>query len=97
MRPSRIFRMPLVPRSSYYDKEYRQTAALIRARQPYLIKNIITGTAIFTFAIGVYAFTINAVAQDDFEDVEIPDAPVQSAHTPNVGVERGVEAEEMRR
>lgn len=42
-----------VPRSSYYDKDYRQSAALIRARRPYLVKNILTGTAIFAFAIGV--------------------------------------------
>ena len=36
------------------------------------------------------AFTINAVAQDDFSDVQIPDAPSQPPHTPNVGVERPV-------
>ncbi|MCJ1419777.1 hypothetical protein MMC32_006133 [Xylographa parallela] len=82
--------MAIIPRSSYYDKNYRQTAALIRARQPYLIRNIITGTAIFGFAISVYAFTIRAVAQDDFSDVQIPDAPSQPPHTPNAGVERAV-------
>lgn len=42
-----------IPRSSYYDKHYRQSAALIRARQPYLAKNLVTGAAIFSFAIGV--------------------------------------------
>ncbi|MCJ1378401.1 hypothetical protein MMC17_001499 [Xylographa soralifera] len=82
--------MAIIPRSSYYDKNYRQTAALIRARQPYLIRNIITGTTIFGFAISVYAFTIKAVAQDDFSDVQIPDAPSQPPHTPNAGVERAV-------
>ncbi|KAI9857325.1 MAG: hypothetical protein M1824_004875 [Vezdaea acicularis] len=76
--------MPVIPRSSYYDKHYRQSAALIRARRPYLIKNVLTGTAIFGFAIGVYAFTIKAVAQDDFEDVHVPDAPIQPLKTPNV-------------
>ena len=29
------------------------------------------------------AYTIHAIAQDDFEDVPIPDAPPQSAKTPN--------------
>ncbi|MCJ1229180.1 hypothetical protein MMC12_005845 [Toensbergia leucococca] len=82
--------MAVIPRSSYYDKNYRQTAALIRARQPYLVRNILTGSAIFAFAIGVYAFTINAVAQDDFSDVQIPDAPAQPPHTPNAGVEKPV-------
>jgi len=80
--------MPILPRSTYYDKNYRQTAALIRARQPYLVRNILTGTTIFAFAIGVYAFTIKAVAQDDFSDVPMPDAPVQPAHASNTGVGR---------
>ncbi|MCJ1297616.1 hypothetical protein MMC08_000403 [Hypocenomyce scalaris] len=84
--------MAVIPRSSYYDKHYRQTAALIRARQPFLVRNIVTGSAIFAFAIGVYAFTINAVAQDDFSDVPIPDAPAQPPHTPNAGVNRPVSA-----
>ncbi|KAL8829147.1 MAG: hypothetical protein Q9191_002175 [Dirinaria sp. TL-2023a] len=82
--------MPITPRSSYYDNHYRQTAALIRARQPYLIKNIFSGLGIFAFVISVYTFTINAVAQDDFSDVPVPDAPPQPPHTPNAGVERPV-------
>ncbi|KAI9819578.1 MAG: hypothetical protein M1827_007028 [Pycnora praestabilis] len=80
--------MAVIPRSSYYDKHYRQSAALIRARQPYLIKNMLTGAAIFGFAISVYAFTIRAVAQDDFEDVTIPDAPIQSAQAPHTSSNR---------
>ncbi|KAL1627006.1 hypothetical protein SLS54_002545 [Diplodia seriata] len=85
-----------IPRSSYYDKNYRQAPALIRARQPYLVKNIVTGAAIFSFAIGVCklrhellhalplmsedAFTIRAVAQDEFEDVKVPDHPARPPH-----------------
>ncbi|KAK5256538.1 hypothetical protein BJ546DRAFT_1060551 [Cryomyces antarcticus] len=80
--------MPVIPRSSYYDKHYKQSAALIRARRPYLVKNVLTGAAIFTFTIGVYAFTIRAVSQDEFEDVKVPDAPVQPPHTPNVSPNR---------
>ncbi|KAK3057746.1 hypothetical protein LTS18_011425, partial [Coniosporium uncinatum] len=72
-----------IPKSTYYDQHNRQSAALIRARQPYLVRNIVTGAAIFGFAIGVYAFTIRAVAQDDFEDVPMPPAPAQPAHAPN--------------
>ncbi|KAM3074831.1 hypothetical protein ACMFMG_008244 [Clarireedia jacksonii] len=71
-----------MPISSYYDKNYKQSAALIRARRPYLVKNAITGASIFAFAIGVFAFTLRAVAQDDFEDVQVPDTPVQ---TPRAG------------
>ncbi|KAA8573800.1 hypothetical protein EYC84_005356 [Monilinia fructicola] len=36
-------KMPLVPKSSYYDKNYKQSAALIRARRPYLVKNALNG------------------------------------------------------
>ena len=42
-----------MPQSSYYDKYNRPTAALYRARQPYIVKNALTGLAIFGFAIGV--------------------------------------------
>ncbi|KAG9234340.1 hypothetical protein BJ875DRAFT_16475 [Amylocarpus encephaloides] len=70
--------MGILPRSSYYDEHYKQSAALIRARRPYLIKNAITGIGLFGFCIGVYAFTIRAVSQDEFEDVKVPDAVQQS-------------------
>ncbi|KAH8593629.1 hypothetical protein B0O99DRAFT_626709 [Bisporella sp. PMI_857] len=70
--------MAIIPRSSYYDKHYKQSASLIRARRPYLFRNALTGIGLFGFCITVYAFTINAVSQDDFEDVQIPDAPAQS-------------------
>ncbi|KAF2805941.1 uncharacterized protein BDZ99DRAFT_524182 [Mytilinidion resinicola] len=71
--------MPILPRSSYYDKNYKQSAALIRARQPFLLKNIATGAAIVTFTISVYAFTIKAVSQDEFSDVKVPDKPTEPA------------------
>ena len=38
------------------------------------------------------SWTINAVAQDDFSDVPIPDAPAQPPHAPHAGVERSVSA-----
>ncbi|KAF2151396.1 hypothetical protein K461DRAFT_295453 [Myriangium duriaei CBS 260.36] len=72
-----------IPQSSYYDRYNRPTAALYRARRPYLVKNAFTGLGIFCFAAGVYTFTIRAVAQDDFEDVPIPDAPAQPGHAPH--------------
>ncbi|KAE9981750.1 hypothetical protein BLS_006984 [Venturia inaequalis] len=66
--------MPLIPRSSYYDQHFRQSAALIRARRPFLFRNLATGAALVTFTTGVYAYTILAVAQDNFDDV-VPGAP----------------------
>ncbi|KAL9085783.1 MAG: hypothetical protein Q9165_007415 [Trypethelium subeluteriae] len=82
--------MPVIPRSSYYDKSYRQSEALLRARRPFLVKNALTGVGIFAFAIGVYTFTIRAVSQDEFEDVPVPDAPVQPPHTPKVSPNRSL-------
>jgi cytochrome c oxidase assembly factor 3 len=96
----RSFRPPSLPahhaltysyrlkRSSYYTPEYTQSAALIRARRPYILKNAIMGVAIMTFAIGVFTFTLKAVGQDDFSDVIVPEGREiqiqQPAKTPNV-------------
>ncbi|ETN37280.1 uncharacterized protein HMPREF1541_08271 [Cyphellophora europaea CBS 101466] len=76
--------MPILKRSSYYENDYRQSPALIRARRPYIFKNAITGVAIMSFALGVFAFTLKAVGQDTFEDVVVPDATSQPPKTPNV-------------
>ncbi|KIX01580.1 uncharacterized protein Z518_09306 [Rhinocladiella mackenziei CBS 650.93] len=82
MRPTLPLRRGLLKRSSYYDSDYRTGAALYRARRPYLFKNIITGVSIFTFAVGVFAFTLKAVGQETFDDVIVPDAPAQSPKAP---------------
>jgi cytochrome c oxidase assembly factor 3 len=88
-------------RSSYYEADYRQSAALIRARRPYIFKNLATGFVIIGFAVGVceycrsdtgwygdlydlVAFTLNAVGQDTFDDVIVPDAPADPPRTPNI-------------
>lgn len=39
--------------STYYGKDYRAGAALLRARRPYLLKNALTGFGLFAFSIGV--------------------------------------------
>ncbi|OQD78591.1 hypothetical protein PENDEC_c001G05410 [Penicillium decumbens] len=63
--------------STYYGKDYRAGAALLRARRPYLLKNAVTGFGLFAFTITVYAYTIRAVGQEEFSDVKVPDAPAQ--------------------
>lgn len=45
--------LPRVPKDSYYDKYKRPTAALYRARQPFLIRNALTGLCIVGFVAGV--------------------------------------------
>ncbi|EAW15123.1 uncharacterized protein ACLA_057790 [Aspergillus clavatus NRRL 1] len=64
--------------STYYGKDYRAGAALLRARRPYLVKNALTGFGLIAFTISVYAYTIRAVGQDEFSDVKVPDAPAKA-------------------
>ncbi|KAF4124087.1 hypothetical protein GMORB2_5803, partial [Geosmithia morbida] len=61
--------------STYYDRRYRQGAALVRARRPYLVKNAVTGLGLFAFVSAVYAYTLTRVGQDEFDDVKVPDTP----------------------
>ncbi|KXJ92021.1 hypothetical protein Micbo1qcDRAFT_233357 [Microdochium bolleyi] len=58
--------------SSYYDSKLRQSPALIRARRPYLFKNVMVGVATAGLAASVYIYTLNAVGQDEFDDVKVP-------------------------
>ncbi|KAK4042203.1 hypothetical protein C8A01DRAFT_33699 [Parachaetomium inaequale] len=69
----------VLSRSSYYDNRNRQSAALIRARRPYLVKNAILGLSLAAFSISIWAYTIHAIGQDEFEDVKVPDVPVKPA------------------
>lgn len=68
----------------------------MRARRPYLIKNIVTGLSLFSLTVGICKkaiessqntvltlfsdiYTIKAISQDNFEDVKVPDAPIQTS------------------
>ncbi|KAH6638004.1 hypothetical protein C7974DRAFT_411452 [Boeremia exigua] len=68
--------------STYYDARMRASPALLRARAPYLLKNTITGFAICSLVIGIYTYTINAISQDEFEDVIVPDEPLVRSQQP---------------
>ncbi|EFW99052.1 hypothetical protein CMQ_4904 [Grosmannia clavigera kw1407] len=67
-----------VEHSTYYDRRLRQSPALIRARRPYLVKNTVLGLGIVGFTLGVYAYTIHVVGQDEFDDVQVPSEPQPS-------------------
>ena len=43
---------------------------LQRARQPFRIRNALTGVILGGFAVGVWAYSIGAVKQDVFDDVD---------------------------
>lgn len=46
------------------------SASLLRARRPFFVGNLITGIAIASFGVGVWAYSISAVKQDVFDDVD---------------------------
>ena len=39
--------------NTYYDRKFRQGAALQRARRPYLVKNAVTGLGLFAIVAGI--------------------------------------------
>jgi len=43
---------------------------LKRARQPFLVKNAVTGVILGAFTVGVYAYSMQAVKQEEFEDLD---------------------------
>lgn len=43
---------------------------LKRAREPFRIPNALTGFVLGAFAVGVYSYSIYAVKQDEFEDLD---------------------------
>lgn len=86
--------------SQYIDrrtaaKSYRpaghMSAGLMRAREPYRMKNAVTGLAIGSFIVGVWLYSMSAVKQDNFDDVdEEARAMVRAGVKPSE--ERGAEA-----
>lgn len=41
-----------------------------RAREPYRLRNAVTGTLLVAFAVSVWAYSISAVKQDNFDDID---------------------------
>lgn len=60
-------------KTSYYEPHtYRMSPALLRARQPYFVKNMIGLAILMAVPVGIYAYTYNFLNQDDFDDIPIP-------------------------
>ncbi|KAF9364647.1 hypothetical protein BGX34_000883 [Mortierella sp. NVP85] len=65
--------MAIFPKpTSYYEQGFRRSPALERATAPFRVRNAITGAGIVVFCVSVYAYSILAVRQDDFSDIELP-------------------------
>ncbi|KAI0080863.1 hypothetical protein K474DRAFT_1657360 [Panus rudis PR-1116 ss-1] len=55
---------------SYRPKSNEMSEGLKRARAPFRFRNAITGVILASFAVGVWAYSISAVKQDDFSDID---------------------------
>ncbi|KAI9513277.1 hypothetical protein F5148DRAFT_287613 [Russula earlei] len=55
---------------SYRPALYQMSAGLMRAREPYRVRNALTGLAIGSFIVGVWLYSMSAVKQDNFDDVD---------------------------
>jgi len=56
-------------RSSYRPNNL-MSPGLKRAREPFRVRNAVTGITLLGFAVGVWAYSIRAVKQDVFDDVD---------------------------
>jgi len=56
---------------------------LKRAREPYRLKNAIVGLGLGAFAVGVWAYSISAVKQDVFDDVDEEVEVLVSSNSPS--------------
>jgi cytochrome c oxidase assembly factor 3 len=57
---------------------------LQRARAPFRVKNALTGTAIGSVAVGIYYYSMSAVRQETFDDL---DAEARALARPGAGAE----------
>jgi cytochrome c oxidase assembly factor 3, fungi type len=55
---------------------------LKRAREPYRVKNAIMGLTLGAFAVGIWAYSINAVKQDVFDDIDEEARAMSATRTP---------------
>jgi cytochrome c oxidase assembly factor 3 len=62
-------------RATYHPHGYGVSEGLARARRPFRTANVLTGGVIAGFAFSVYIYSIRAVKQDDFSDIDMPALP----------------------
>ncbi|KAF9435413.1 hypothetical protein BGZ76_006341 [Entomortierella beljakovae] len=59
--------------TSYYEQGFKRSQALERATAPFRVRNALTGAGIVVFCVSVYTYSIMAVKQDDFSDIQLPE------------------------
>jgi cytochrome c oxidase assembly factor 3, fungi type len=65
---------------------------LKRAREPYRVKNAIVGLTLGAFAVAIWAYSISAVKQDVFDDVD-EEARAMASSAPDLGVGAHINSE----
>ena len=55
---------------------------LKRAREPYRVKNAIMGLTLGVFSVAIWAYSINAVKQDVFDDLDEEARSMSASRTP---------------
>lgn len=59
--------------NGYYDKNtYRMSPAMMRARRPYAVKNMVGLVLLSSVPISIYLYTYTFLSQDDFDAIPIP-------------------------
>ncbi|KAJ3923762.1 hypothetical protein F5877DRAFT_30877 [Lentinula edodes] len=61
---------PRLAAKTWRPKSGSMSPGLKRARAPFLVRNTLTGVLLGAFAVGVYTYSIRAVRQDDFADID---------------------------
>ncbi|TCD67269.1 hypothetical protein EIP91_000346 [Steccherinum ochraceum] len=78
--------------TSYRPKNNLMSPGLQRARLPFRARNAITGLTLAGFVTGVWAYSISAVKQDDFSDIDEEARALAKANSPGTGT--GAQTEE---
>jgi len=66
--------------------------AMKRAREPFRVKNAITGVLLAAFGVGMWAYSIRSVKQDNFDDVDEEAKSLAAARQQSLAKQRVVGA-----
>lgn len=62
----------VLPERKEYQKYGGQNPAMLRARAPYRVRNMVALALLIGICVSIYSYTIFAIGQDSFEDVPMP-------------------------
>lgn len=72
MRFSTPLRQLMGNHGYYQPHTYRMSPGMLRARQPYFVKNMVGLAILLAVPVGIYIYTFNFLNDDDFDDIPIP-------------------------